>query len=319
MVRRHAHEMHAALGPRGALPLADRRLEHAPRHFRPDQSHEVAHGIAGQRIAEHGQGIAEAIDAPAVLQLRQKLVRHARRIGVEHVVERHCRRPSVALAIGGQIRSELRRARLGHLLAQDEAHLLHQMPLHDGVPVQPALVGLAQQHGVVDGALDDRAALLLGQRPAEQGRLIVHERVDAGPVDHERLLFGRHQQVVGHEQERGERQEMDERLAPERVPETSEHRVGGTSPDEAHAIAEHGSLAKATHADGWQGTWCDHGCASTGARPRQRALRRAPCPSPQSCLTYACAGPARRRKRARSERWQVTSGHGQAASTSSTR
>jgi hypothetical protein len=181
------------------------------------------------------RGIAEAIDAPAVLQLRQKPVRHARRIGIEHVVERHGRRPAVALAIGGQIRSELGLARPGHLLAQDEAHLLHQMPLHDGVPVQPALVGLAQEHRVVDRALDDGLALRFGERPAEHGGLLVHEGVDAGPVDDERLPFGGHQQVIDHEQERGERQEVDERLAPERVPETSEHRVGGTSPDDALA------------------------------------------------------------------------------------
>ena len=185
-----------------------------------------------------------------VLQLRQKLVRHVRRIGKEHVVKRHCRRTAVALAIGGQIRSELRRARLGHLLAQDEAHLLHQMPLHDGVPVQAALVGLAQQHRVVDRAFDDRLrSCSVSGRPSRAACWSTSASMLARSMT-SGSCSGRHQQVVDHEQERGERQEVDERLAPERVPETSEHRVGGTSPDEALAIAEHGGLAKATRADG---------------------------------------------------------------------
>lgn len=109
------------------------------------------------------------------------------------------------------------------------------MALHDGVPVQATSVRLAQQHLVIDRAFDERLAFFIGERPAEQIRLLLHELIDARPLDHDRLPLRRPEQPVGHEQEERERHEMDERLAPEHVPGTSEHRPVGTSQNRAPA------------------------------------------------------------------------------------
>ena len=195
----------------------------------PDQADQVAQAVPGQPVAEHVQGIAEVARCRSRAQPCHQVIRHPRRVGVEHLVEGDRGRTAVALAVGREVRPELRLGGPGLVLAQYEAHLLHQMLPDHRVPVQAAPVRLAQQHLVVDRGFDQRAALLVAERPRQQFLLPAREIIDARPLDHDRLPGRWGQQVVGHEQQRGERQEVNERLAAERVPETSGHRVGGTS------------------------------------------------------------------------------------------
>ena len=164
--------------------------------------------------------------SPPVLQLAQQIARHGVRVGIEHLIERDRGRAAIAVALGLEMGAQLGLGRLRHLLAQDEAHLLDQMALDHGILLEPAPVRLAQQHRVVDDALDQQRPLLVGRRAAEDLALLPDERIDGRAIDHDGLALPPTGEAPCGEQERAQQHEMDQGLMPQKSPETPN---GGTA------------------------------------------------------------------------------------------
>ena len=100
------------------------------------------------------------------------------------------------------------------------------MALDHGVLLEPAPVRLAQQHRVVDDALDEQRPLLVGRRAAEDLALLPDERIDGRAIDHDGLALRRLAKRARGEQQRAQQHEMDQGLMPQKSPETPN---GGTA------------------------------------------------------------------------------------------
>ena len=154
-------------------------------------------------------------------QALEQAIGNGARLGEIDLVESDRRRTPVAFGVGCEIGPEIGLARLRQVLGQKEAHLLDQMLLDQAVLLEPALVGLAQEHSVVDRALHDARPLRVRQGPAEELRLLVDQRLDGRRVDHDGLALGRLAERVGPEQQPAQDHEVDQRLAARERPEPS--------------------------------------------------------------------------------------------------